>query len=361
MLRNKPSVYAGNTNNNFGADMILRESSDHYGQNLRVVDTRSLVDSYYTRFEVTYNVDNNPSQVKYFRGKTQQIFAFDCTSATTLGGTYASLYNDAQQWVLWYNVDNLDSQPVIANANFIEVTLSLLDSPAVVALATDLAIKNFAGDHFQVTRNAANLEIRSMTVGSGPAADPGTTGFTFAFTDVGTDELVSDVLIDYAGIDPVWNGQTLKGYKYNIYTGKFELSPPSVGVVDSDGNELDINPDGSINVVISETGGSNLEVYYSEVLGLVSGVTQLLGTYTAVANDNLQKIDFSGDNVAEYELFIDGVLKTKKRSFFTYLDGSIEFAGRGIALSAGQIVEVFVNHTRPDPGDFNVTIHILET
>lgn len=99
---------------------------------------------------------------------------------------------------------------------------------------------------------------------------------------------------------------------------------------------------------------------FSEVTGVVMGVTTLVGSYTAVANRKFQKVAFSGNNTALYELLINGATADKKYTYFgSTLNGEFNFDG-GLVLTAGDLIEVYVVHSRPDPGDFSCRIQLLE-
>lgn len=133
----------------------------------------------------------------------------------------------------------------------------------------------------------------------------------------------------------------------------------SVAIANSAGDFLAINADGSINVVVSGTAKELISLYL-EVTGIVSGITTLVASYTAIANTYLQKVEFSGTNIAEYELVIDGVTQDKKRTYFgNSLNGNFDF-GQGLEVPSGDIIGVYVVHTRPDAGDFNARIQILQ-
>lgn len=140
-----------------------------------------------------------------------------------------------------------------------------------------------------------------------------------------------------------------------------DATEDNVAIADPDGDFLAINADGSINVVLSATGGAVLNTYYSEVTGIVSGITTLIASYTASTGNLLQKIEFSGTNIAEYELIINGITQDKKRTYFgNSLNGIFDF-NNGLSIPVGQTVEIYVIHNRPDVGDFNARIQILET
>lgn len=134
----------------------------------------------------------------------------------------------------------------------------------------------------------------------------------------------------------------------------------SIKIGDGSGTYLDINPDGSINVVVTNN-GSILTTQYFEITGIVQGITTLLASYSAVANRKLQKIEFSGTNIAEYELVIAGITQDKKRTYLgSSLNSSFDF-NDGLVLTSGQLVEIYVVHYRPFVGDFNCRLQILET
>lgn len=126
-------------------------------------------------------------------------------------------------------------------------------------------------------------------------------------------------------------------------------------------NTLNINSDGSVNVVISDGSITEVQNTYNEIINLATGVTSALLTYVAQPNQKLQKIEFSGTNIAEYELVINGVTQDKKRTYFGgTLNGIFDF-NAGLNLTATQSVIVYVVHNRPFLGDFNCRIQVLET
>lgn len=140
-----------------------------------------------------------------------------------------------------------------------------------------------------------------------------------------------------------------------------DLNASQDNIAISDGTDtLLINPDGSINVNIG-TSALVLKNYYSEVTGIVMGLTTLVGTYTAIADVFLQKVQFSGTNIAEYELVIDGNTEDKQRTYFgNSLNGTFDF-NNGLSVLTGSVIQVYVVHNRPVVGDFNARIQILES
>ena len=134
----------------------------------------------------------------------------------------------------------------------------------------------------------------------------------------------------------------------------------------SDGtNTLAINPDGSINVQIG-TSASQLKSFYTEVTSVASSTPTTIQTYTVPLSTSafLQKITLSGSNIATYELLVNAAVIDKKRTWFTgglntEFDLS-DFSKDGLPLNAGDIVTVRVTHIRPDLGDFNARLQVVE-
>lgn len=136
-----------------------------------------------------------------------------------------------------------------------------------------------------------------------------------------------------------------------------DATEDNVAIADPDGDFLEINPDGSINVSLTQKTTSSV---YGEVSGVASGITTMISSLVVGASTYLQRVDFSGTNIAEYELVINGSTVDKKR---TYFGGSLNdcfIFDQGLPVPAGQLIEVYVVHLRPMTGDFNARIQTLQ-
>lgn len=136
-------------------------------------------------------------------------------------------------------------------------------------------------------------------------------------------------------------------------------------------NEVGVNNDGSINVnIVSSTGSSTtpevLQNVFNEAPSVASGSETSVVFYTVPPgkSSRLERVSYSGENVATYNLYVDGVLSEKMRTHFGGdLSGQMDFFGatkEGPVYSAGTVIELKVLHTRPDPGNFNGRIQVLE-
>lgn len=258
------SIFAGNKNSQYDPGQIQKEVHDFHGQAIRTLDTRSLVDQYYTHFNVDYDVNDNPIEVSYYRGTKAYKTTFNAISAATLGGKYLTVNSapDNQKYAIWFNVDNLSSQPFVANAEFIEISISSSDPAEIVGLAIAITINNLYSDKFKVTRNGTQVEILTAGLGLVDSSTAGTSGLTLTLSS-GEQELVKKVVIEYDGADPVFEGQTLKDYYYDIYSGKFVKNASTVisGTVDTvTKNKLFSKPYNKIEVLSKDTDGNPLEV-----------------------------------------------------------------------------------------------------
>lgn len=133
-------------------------------------------------------------------------------------------------------------------------------------------------------------------------------------------------------------------------------------------NELNVNNDGSINVVVTSApvSGSSVISTYNQVGSVASGATVQIVSYTVPMNKSsiLQRCPISGENIARYDLLINGVISDTLRTMFGGdLTGEFDFTSgndSGLALNSGDIVSIQVFNNRPDIADFNGRIQVLE-
>lgn len=172
--------------------------------------------------------------------------------------------------------------------------------------------------------------------------------------------------------DQVGIGDPESGYTLEILSDGSINANVQVDAADGDNiaisdgtNTLHINPDGSINVTVTNGPSGTLKSFYNEVSAVPSGVLTSIGTYTAPAGKTsyLQKIDLSGTNIAEYTLLINATKQAKKRTYFgASLDEVFDFSGsnNGFPLAVGDVILVQVIHNRPMAGDFESRIQVIE-
>jgi hypothetical protein len=132
-----------------------------------------------------------------------------------------------------------------------------------------------------------------------------------------------------------------------------------------DGTDLlAINTDGSINVKTQIINGL-VKNKYGEVSSVGSSVDTLIVTHTMIANGDLLRIAVSGGNIATYEVKVNGITQDKARTYFSgAMNTEFMFdvgSGIGLTLNSGDVIQVRVIHTRPDPTDFNARIQYRES
>ena len=148
---------------------------------------------------------------------------------------------------------------------------------------------------------------------------------------------------------------------------------PNIGdVADSvrvgDGLEiLEINPDGSINVVFTGIAPPGIPVNtYSAVTSVPSATTTTIATYTIPVgkSSQLDRIEFSGSNIGIFQVLINGTVKSTQRTWFNGpLSGTFEYVTSnlyGYGLVAGDIVKLQITHTRPNVGNFEGRIQTVD-
>ena len=112
--------------------------------------------------------------------------------------------------------------------------------------------------------------------------------------------------------------------------------------------------------------GLEFKDVYAEAASVVSGVETDIVSYTIPVGKTfyLERVKFSGDNIAKYRLLLDGVEIEKCATWFSgplfseFNFGSIDY---GKPITAGQVLTVKVLHVRPTAGDFQGRIQgVLE-
>ena len=110
-------------------------------------------------------------------------------------------------------------------------------------------------------------------------------------------------------------------------------------------------------------GGSSFSQYYQIDL-VPSGSENTIFQYTTPPGKTfvLVRIDLTGNNIAEYKLYFDGVQQSRELVWFgqglTSLgwDYSVPYLG-GLWILPGTIISTTVTHNRPAAGSFSSTLH----
>jgi hypothetical protein len=199
-------------------------------------------------------------------------------------------------------------------------------------------------DAFQVLRSVFDVDMNCLRVCIVDGANPGSSGVIVTISHLD---------------DSIRLGDGTNFFTSTSGGGKvaLDVSLLSNEVIITDGvDNLEINSDGSINVKDSGIAKNT----YNEVLSVPSGSLTNITTFTAIQDSRLKQIDVSGENIATYEVLVNGNIVSKKRTYFgTSLDHTF-FFDKGINFTAGQQVLVRVIHNRPTTANFNANIIVIE-
>jgi len=206
---------------------VLRDAHSYPGHYLRVRDALTLVKQHYDYLTATYN-GNLPTQVKYYVGLNPHITKINFLSdnAGSLNNKYFFLYEgrSARKFHVYYNVNGAGVDPAPPNSTAIEVEINTNDASAIVAYATELVINSsLYREYFNAKRAGSQLVITANKAGVTSDSLDVDTGFT-VLNQQGTSQLVQTVDIEYDGTDPLFDGQVMKGYYYDVFSGSFEKS-----------------------------------------------------------------------------------------------------------------------------------------
>lgn len=105
---------------------------------------------------------------------------------------------------------------------------------------------------------------------------------------------------------------------------------------------------------------------YGAVTSVPSSNNIIIATYTVPVGKTakLQRIEFSGTNIAKYTYRLNDVDEAQRHTWFNGpMFGDFNFVGsnqEGVLISAGDKVDIRGAHSRPDVGDFSARIQVLE-
>lgn len=277
-----------NKSSQFDPGGVIKNVHDLHGQNLRVRDALSIAPDHWSHFSVAYDGQDRPTSVSYFRGTAPTkttIQAFPDV-AGSLQNKYFLIYSgfDNQKHHVWFNVDGTGVNPAPANSTGIEVAINANDTAAINAKAVQLTINMLFGAKFKSSVANSILYIDNINYGLFTASADFNTGFTVTTQD-GANEEVASVSIGYdVDGNVLWQGQTLKNYYYDVYSGKFVRDT----TVELSGVTVDVDLDG-----FSPTAPDSVQITGSED-GTETGTK-----YGVVYNKRQQVLD-SHDRVADF-------------------------------------------------------------
>lgn len=315
-------------------DQVLRDVHDYPGHTLRVRDTIVINDEHYDNFKVTYDLNNNPTEVCYFVGITPHLttIGFSGDTAGSLNNTYFFIYEPRSndRFHIWYNVDGTGVDPAPSNSTGIEVPIVSNDPATVVTSATEIVLAGYP-TLFKTIRQNSTLKIETIRLGEASNTIDATTGFLIT-NDPGTSEQTNKVQIDYVNGNPIWEGQELKGHVLNIFTGKFEKIL-----------EVDVNVDADTgdNMAISgHSTGTNIVVEDDYVKADLdtAAYTEVL-TYTATADMDMRALKIKADTFGAFRLKVNGTTRDYYQTSQMDRNASFKFL-EDEAVSTGDIVSI---------------------
>lgn len=102
---------------------------------------------------------------------------------------------------------------------------------------------------------------------------------------------------------------------------------------------------------------------YGAITSVASSSLTTVVSYTVpVDNMLLQQIDCSGDNIAQFDVLINASTIGRKRTEFTSLNETFQYAAGsndGLTLEIGDVITLKVIHFRPSLGAFEGRIQVI--
>lgn len=216
-------------------------------------------------------------------------------------------------------------------------------------------------------KNRSDLSIYTVVDGSAISAQeqdnfpiPGNDHYNTVFMPA---PVMADRVI---GVDPYGNFYTPENPVPVSIDGTIVVSTVEIKGSPS-GDLLNVNADGSINVVVESSPSTTSTVVsvYDVISAVASNSTVQIVTYTIPVGKQavLQRCPVSGDNIGKYTLLINGTPQDTLRTMFgSDLTGMFDFTSgneSGLLLGSGDQIIIEVFNPRPYPADFNGRIQVL--
>lgn len=277
-----------NKSSQFDPGGVIKNVHDLHGQNLRVRDALSVVSDYWSHLEVAYDGQDRPTSASYYRGLTPNKTTIQTSPdvSGSLQNKYFIIFSgfDNQKHHVWFNVDGAGIDPAPSNSVGIQVSISSNDVAIIIAKAVELTVNNLFSSKFIASVSGNVVTIQNHKYGQfNPSIDVNT---SFVVNSIlGTNEVVSSISIAY-DIDgnPLYQGQVLKNYYYDVYSGKFVRS----AAVDVENLTVDVDLDG-----FDSTNPDSVQITGSDD-GTKTGIK-----YGLVYNRKQQILD-SADRIANF-------------------------------------------------------------
>lgn len=363
MANNKkpPSPFKGLSQLDMGG--VLKNSHCIGAEALKSVDVDNIVQDFYNRIDVTYDGNGNATGgIAYYDFSIESISVqFPADVAGSLNNSYWLLNSaaDKNQYYVWYNVGGTGTDPNLLGKTGIQVPIQFNDTAPIVQLATKLILNSI--DDFELKGTSDILFITNVEAGETTTASDVNAGINVTVQNEGESVIVKDFTLD-----PIADAK----YIYNEYEKTFELY--SFVEFHSDFVETTFTGDkalrvqGEIAVTVDPNNNNEITYSYNEVSGVVKSILTTINTFIAPIGKTsfLQRVSAGGSNIAAYEVQINGLTVEKRRTFFgAALTTDFEFVGSaesGLELTVGDVVTVKVIHERPNAGDFETKIQILQ-
>jgi hypothetical protein len=226
-----------NKSSQFDPGGVIKNVHDLHGQNLRVRDALSIAPDHWSHFSVVYDVQDRPTSASYYRGTAPTKTTIQALPdvAGSLQNKYFLIYSgyDNQKYHIWFNVNGAGVNPAPANSIGIQIAINSNDTAVINAKAIQLTVNMMFGAKFKASVANSIVYIENVNYGLFTASADFNTGFPIS-TQNGTNEEVAVVSIGY-DVDGnlLWQGQTLKNYYYDVYSGKFQQNVSFSGSIEA--------------------------------------------------------------------------------------------------------------------------------
>lgn len=191
-----------------------------------------------------------------------------------------------------------------------------------------------------------------------------------AVTIIKSTDSDNQAIVDNTGALKVTGTFSATNASIGLNGGPAPTSSTEIAAIDPDGNLAPLLVDSNGALITIANGGfttQDLEIFFNEVNSIAVGMETIINTFTAPVGkiSYLLTIFNSGENRAQYNVYINGVLLDRQYSGLTTLNALFDyktgvFSVPGRVVVVGDLVEVKVVNSGTSTANYNSRIMVLE-
>ena len=179
---------------------VLKNVHDERSGTLRIANSATLAPQSYDRNTFTYDASDCLTRTEYYENTAAEITEITPVGdvAGSLGGKYFNINgpHDKELFYVWYNTGG-STDPAPTGRTGIQVVIAPNDSANLIAILTEITIRNMYGTRFETKIYNNTIRIENIEWGPTTGIVDVNSGFTFEQEQAGAERFMKVVVMTY--------------------------------------------------------------------------------------------------------------------------------------------------------------------